>query len=85
MDEFSRTRAGMKFLNVDLPAIAKQLERIAEGLDKKNQIEEKRLMLEHKKYIREGRLLKENTSEDEESLEIDPLEEIRNSLRNPSK
>lgn len=60
MDEFSKTRAGMRFLNVDLPGIAKQLERIAEGLEKKNQIEEKRLLLEHKKYLREGRLLREN-------------------------
>lgn len=60
MDEFSKTRAGMKFLNIDLPAIAKQLERIAEGLENKNQIDEKRLVLEHRKYMREGKLIREN-------------------------
>jgi wyosine [tRNA(Phe)-imidazoG37] synthetase (radical SAM superfamily) len=64
MDEFSKTRSGMKLLNIDLPAIAKQLERIAEGLEKKNQIEEKRLVLEHRKYIREGKLLKGSQMDD---------------------
>lgn len=60
MDEFSKTRSGMKFLNIDLPAIAKQLERIAEGLENKNQIDEKRLVLEHRKYMREGKLIRES-------------------------
>lgn len=58
MDEFSKTRSGMKLLNIDLPAIAKQLERIAEGLEKKNQLDEKRLVLEHRKYMKEAKLLK---------------------------
>ena len=60
MDEFSKTRSGMKLLNIDLPAIAKQLERI----EKKNQLEEKRLVLEHRKYIREGKLLKGSQMDD---------------------
>ena len=64
MDEFSKTRSGMKLLNIDLPAIAKQLERIAESLEKKNQLEEKRLVLEHRKHIREGKLLKGSQMDD---------------------
>ena len=64
MDEFSKTRSGMKLLNIDLPAIAKQLERIAEGLEKKNQLDEKRLVLEHRKYMREGKLLKGSQMDD---------------------
>lgn len=64
MDEFSKTRSGMKLLNIDLPAIAKQLERIAEGLEKKNQLDEKRLVLEHRKRIREGKLLKGSQMDD---------------------
>jgi wyosine [tRNA(Phe)-imidazoG37] synthetase (radical SAM superfamily) len=54
----------MKLLNIDLPAIAKQLERIAEGLEKKNQLAEKRLVLEHRKYMREGKLLKGSQMDD---------------------
>jgi hypothetical protein len=73
MDEFSKTRSGMKLLNIDLPAIAKQLERIAEGLEKKNQLDEKRLVLEHRKHIREGKLIKGNQSWDEDITDFRDL------------
>lgn len=51
MDEFSRTRRGQKLFDFDLPNIAEQLQRIAAALEKKNLIEERRLMLEKKKFI----------------------------------
>jgi hypothetical protein len=55
MDDFSKTRRGTKFFDLDLPKIASQLERIAESLEKKNLIEEKRLLLEQRKFIKENR------------------------------
>ena len=55
MDDFSRTRRGTKFFDLDLPRIASQLERIAEAMERKNLIEEKRLLLEQKKYIKENK------------------------------
>lgn len=53
MEEFSKTRRGQKFFDLDLPKISSQLERIADALEKKNIIEEKRLILEKKKIKKE--------------------------------
>jgi hypothetical protein len=55
MDDFAKTRRGQRFVDFDVPMIAEQLKRIADGLEKKNQIEEKRLVLEQKRYIKEYR------------------------------
>lgn len=49
MDEFYKTRRGQKYLDNDIPLIAEQLKRIADSLEKKNKLEEKRLILEQKK------------------------------------
>jgi hypothetical protein len=64
MDDFSRTRRGTKFFDLDLPRIASQLERIAEAMERKNLIEEKRLLLEQKKYIKENKQSQQAETED---------------------
>lgn len=52
MDDFSKSRRGTKFFDLDLPKIASQLERIAEAMERKNLIEEKRLLLEQKMFMK---------------------------------
>jgi hypothetical protein len=51
--EFPSTRRGAKFYDFDIPKLTDQLERIANALESKNKIEEKRLVLEQKKLINE--------------------------------
>ena len=52
MDDFFKSRRGSKFFDLDLPNIASQLERIAEAMERKNMIEEKRLLLEQRIHRR---------------------------------
>ena len=51
---FHSTRRGSKFYDFDIPKLTEQLERIANALEGKNKIEEKRLVLEQKKLIKEN-------------------------------
>jgi hypothetical protein len=64
MDDFAKTRRGQRFVDFDIPMIAEQLKRIADGLESKNKIEEKRLILEQKRYNKEFRNLNSTESTD---------------------
>ena len=64
MDDFAKTRRGQRFVDFDIPMIAEQLKRIADGLENKNKIEEKRLILEQKRYNKEFRNLNSPESTD---------------------
>ena len=52
--DFHSTRRGSKFYDFDIPKLTEQLERIANALEGKNKIEEKRLVLEQKKLLKES-------------------------------
>ena len=52
---FHSTRRGSKFYDFDIPKLTEQLERIANALEGKNKIEEKRLVLEQKKLLKESK------------------------------
>jgi len=64
MEDFSRTRRGSKFFEMDIPKIAEQLERIASQMERKNRIEEKRLLLERAKYYKDNKIIDEDNKED---------------------
>ena len=53
--DFPSTRRGAKFYDFDIPKLTEQLERIANALEGKNKIEEKRLVLEQKKLLKESK------------------------------
>jgi hypothetical protein len=54
MEDFAKTRRGAEFFDYNLPKIAGQLERIANAMERKNAIEEKRLVLEQKQYKKDN-------------------------------
>lgn len=68
MDDFAKTRRGQRFVDFDIPMIAEQLKRIADGLENKNKIEEKRLILEQKRYNKEFRNLNTVPTPEEDKL-----------------
>lgn len=49
--EFFRTRMGQKFYEADVPRIAKSLERLAEAMEKQNELTERRIALDEKLCI----------------------------------
>jgi hypothetical protein len=55
MEDFAKTRAGKKFLEMDIPKLADALERLAEAMTESNKIEEKKLVLEQKRFLNEKR------------------------------
>lgn len=67
MEDFARTRRGSKFFELDIPKIAEQLERIAAQMERKNRIEEKRLILEQRKYNKENKIIDESDINDLDS------------------
>ena len=48
MSEFFRTQMGRKLIDVDIPNLVNVLVRIANQLEKKNKLEEKKFVLEEK-------------------------------------
>ncbi len=53
MEEFSKTRQGKKFMEYDIPKLTEAMEKLAEVLLQHNKIEEKKLVLEQKRYLTE--------------------------------
>ena len=68
MEDFAKTRRGAEFFDYNLPKIAGQLERIANAMERKNTIEEKRLLLEQKQYKKDNARTT-GSSEDSPQLE----------------
>jgi hypothetical protein len=54
MEDFAKSRRGAEFFDYNLPKIASQLERIANAMERKNAIEEKRLLMEQKQYRKDN-------------------------------
>jgi hypothetical protein len=54
MDDFLKSRRGAEFFDYNLPKIASQLERIANAMERKNAIEEKRLLMEQKQFRKDN-------------------------------
>ena len=48
MSEFFRTQMGRKLIDGDIPKLVNVLERIANQMEKKNKLEEKKFILEDK-------------------------------------
>lgn len=53
MEDFAKTRTGKKFFENDLPQLVIALGKLTEALNESNRIEEKRLLIEHKRYLNE--------------------------------
>jgi hypothetical protein len=57
-NDFHKTLVGQKFYNVDLPELIKTLSKLTEAVEYKNELTEKMLLLEKKKFkqINESKL-----------------------------
>jgi hypothetical protein len=55
MENFATSRAGKKFLEMDIPKLADAIEKLAEAMTESNKIEEKKLVLEQKRFLNEKR------------------------------
>lgn len=57
-NDFHKTLIGQKFYNVDLPELIRTLSRLTEAVEYKNELTEKMLLLEKKKFkqINESKL-----------------------------
>jgi hypothetical protein len=51
--EFAKSRTGKKFLEFDVPRLAEAMEKLATAITESNKIEEKKLVLEQKRYLNE--------------------------------
>ena len=60
--DFGKSLRGAKFYERDVPKLIGVLDRIAEALEAQNKLNEKRLLLEKKKFFK-GSPLIENTNE----------------------
>ena len=54
-NDFAKSRNGKKFLENDLPQLVSVLGKLTEALLESNKIEEKRLLIEQKRYLNEQR------------------------------
>lgn len=54
-NEFAKSRNGKKFLENDLPQLITVLGKLTEALVESNKIEEKRLLIEQKRFLNEQR------------------------------
>jgi hypothetical protein len=69
MLEFSKTRTGKKFIENDIPALVLALSKLTESINESNKIEEKKLVLEQKRYITEKNAGITRSSEDDNIAE----------------
>jgi hypothetical protein len=69
MLEFSKTRAGKKFIEHDIPSLVEALNKLASSLNESNKIEEKKLIIEHKRYLNEKNAGITRSSEDDNIAE----------------
>jgi hypothetical protein len=54
-NEFATSRNGKKFLENDLPQLVSVIGKLTEALLESNKIEEKRLLIEQKRFLNESR------------------------------
>ena len=55
MEQFAKSRQGKKFFDFDLPRIAEAMEKLASAINESNKIEEKKLLIEQKRFLNEKR------------------------------
>jgi hypothetical protein len=60
-NDFSKSRIGKKFFESDLPQLISVLGKLTEAMTTSNKIEEKKLLIEQKRFLNEQR---ESRSED---------------------
>jgi hypothetical protein len=53
MLEFSKTRVGKRLIEHDIPALVQALSKLSESINESNRIEEKKLVIEQKRYLTE--------------------------------
>ena len=51
--EFAKSRVGKKLLEFDVPRLAEAMEKLATAINESNKIEEKKLLIEQKRYLNE--------------------------------
>lgn len=55
MEQFAKSRQGKKFFDFDLPRLAEAMENLASAITESNKIEEKKLLIEQKRFLNEKR------------------------------
>lgn len=53
MNEFAKTRTGKKFFEYDIPKLIEAMESLSKNINESNKIEEKKLLIEQKRYLNE--------------------------------
>ena len=51
--EFAKSQIGKKFLTNDIPQLVVSLNKLTEAMNESNKIEEKKLLIEQKRYLNE--------------------------------
>jgi len=51
--EFAKSQIGKKFLTNDIPQLVVALNKLTEAMNESNKIEEKKLLIEQKRYLNE--------------------------------
>jgi hypothetical protein len=69
MLDFSKTRQGKKFFDFDIPRLTEAMDRLANALTESNRIEEKKLILEQKRYLNEKNARVTGSSENDDIAE----------------
>lgn len=67
MLEFAKSRAGKKFLDLDIPKLTEAMENLASAINESNKIQEKKLLIEQKRLLNEKRTSLKN-SEDADKI-----------------
>jgi hypothetical protein len=55
MNDFAKTRQGKQFFEHDLPSLVKAITELNHSIKESNVIEEKKLLIEQKRYLNETR------------------------------
>jgi hypothetical protein len=69
--EFAKSRVGKKFLEFDVPRLAEAMEKLATAINESNKIEEKKLLIEQKRYLNERKDAR-TTGSGEDRIESEP-------------
>lgn len=51
--EFAKSRVGKKLLEFDIPRLAEAMEKLATAITESNKLEEKKLLIEQKRFLNE--------------------------------
>jgi len=54
MNEFAKSRTGKKFFEFDIPKLIEAMQGLSTSINESNKIEEKKLLIEQKRYLNEN-------------------------------